>query len=140
MADMEGAGSMSNKALLNMVRDALEKLDGASRTVADIEAATPSDDAWGAAICVRSALANAVRELNAYRKSLEREEENRRRRFESVPILQALLRFSDGTTRRVAVSKPTGAIDEPYVGEMFHAALVRQGRSRLARRLSHPRR
>ena len=25
------------------------------------------------------------------------------------------------------VSKPTDAIDEPYIGEMFHAALVKQG-------------
>lgn len=53
--------------------------------------------------------------------------EERRRRFDAVPVLQALLRFKDGATRRVAVSKPTDEIDEPHIGEMFHAALVKQG-------------
>ena len=53
--------------------------------------------------------------------------EERRRRFDSVPVLQASLRFADGTTRRVAVSKPTDEIEEPHIGEMFHAALVKQG-------------
>ena len=51
----------------------------------------------------------------------------RRARFDAAPVLQATLRFRDGTTRRVAVSKPTDEIDEPHIGEMFHAALVRQG-------------
>ena len=53
--------------------------------------------------------------------------EERRRRFDAVPVLQALLRFKDGTTRKVAVSKPSGEIEEPYIGEMFHDALVKQG-------------
>ena len=53
--------------------------------------------------------------------------EERRRRFDAVPVLQALLRFKDGTTRKVAVSKPSGEIEEPYIGEMFHYALVKQG-------------
>lgn len=51
----------------------------------------------------------------------------RRARFAAVPVLQAKLAFADGTERRVAVSKPTDDIDEPYIGEMFYAALVRQG-------------
>lgn len=51
----------------------------------------------------------------------------RRARFDAVPVLQAELRFRDGKTRRVAVSKPTDEIDEPHIGEMFHAALVKQG-------------
>ena len=58
---------------------------------------------------------------------IDRRIAERRARFDAVPVLQALLRFKDGTTRRVAVSKPTDEIDEPYIGEMFHAALVRQG-------------
>ena len=58
---------------------------------------------------------------------LTRKAEERRKRFDAVPILQAMLRFADGTTRRVAVSKPTDAIEEPYIGEMFHMALKKQG-------------
>ena len=58
---------------------------------------------------------------------LRREHGERRRRFDSVPVLQAALRFRDGSIRRVAVSKPTDGIDEPHIGELFHAALVRQG-------------
>jgi len=58
---------------------------------------------------------------------LTRRIEERRKRFDSVPVLQAMLRFKDGSTRRVAVSKPTDSIDEPYIGEMFHAALIKQG-------------
>lgn len=58
---------------------------------------------------------------------LTRKIEERRARFDAVPVLQATLRFRDGTTRRVAVSRPTDEIDEPHIGEMFHAALVRQG-------------
>lgn len=58
---------------------------------------------------------------------LAKEAEERRRRFDAVPVLQALLRFKDGSTRRVAVSKPTDEIDEPYIGEMFYAALARRG-------------
>ena len=58
---------------------------------------------------------------------LTRKIEERRKRFDSVPVLQAMLRFKDGSTRRVAVSKPTDAIEEPYIGEMFHVALQKQG-------------
>ena len=58
---------------------------------------------------------------------LTRKVEERRKRFDSVPVLQAMLRFKDGSTRRVAVSKPTDATEEPYIGEMFHVALQKQG-------------
>lgn len=58
---------------------------------------------------------------------IDRRIKERRARFDAVPVLQAELRFKDGKTRRVAVSKPTDEIDEPHIGEMFHAALVKQG-------------
>ena len=58
---------------------------------------------------------------------IDRRIRERRARFDSVPVLQALLRFKDGATRKVAVSKPSGEIEEPYIGEMFYDALVRQG-------------
>jgi len=58
---------------------------------------------------------------------IDRRIAERRARFDAAPVLQATLRFRDGTTRRVAVSKPTDEIDEPHIGEMFHAALVKQG-------------
>ena len=118
---------MSYKARLNMVRDALRLLADASRKTQEIEAATPPDEVWSESIYIRTSLASATRGLESLRQSLEREEEKRRKRFDFAPILQALLRFKDGSTRRVAVSKPTDAIDEPYVGEKFYAALVRQG-------------
>jgi hypothetical protein len=38
-----------------------------------------------------------------------------------------MMLFKDGSTRRVAVSKPTDTIEEPHIGEMFHAALVKKG-------------
>lgn len=66
-------------------------------------------------------------ELTRTAEELTRKIEERRKRFDSVPVLQAMFRFKDGSTRRVAVSKPTDAIDEPYIGEMFYAALVKQG-------------
>lgn len=59
--------------------------------------------------------------------ALRAEDAARRSRFDAVPVLQAALRFRDGSTRRVAVSKPADGIGEPFVGEMFYAALVRQG-------------
>lgn len=58
---------------------------------------------------------------------IDRRMKERRARFDATPVLQATLRFRDGTTRRVAVSKPTDEIDEPHIGEMFYGALVRQG-------------
>ena len=58
---------------------------------------------------------------------IDRRIRERRARFDAVPVLQALLRFKDGTTRRVAVSRPTDEIDEPHIGEMFYAALAKQG-------------
>lgn len=71
--------------------------------------------------------ASLMTELTRTAEELTRKIEERRKRFDSVPVLQAKLRFKDGSTRRVAVSKPTDAMDEPYIGEMFHAALVKQG-------------
>ena len=70
---------------------------------------------------------DAESRLNERLEAVRRRDEERRRRFDAVPVLQAALRFRDGSTRRVAVSKPTDEIDDPFVGEMFHAALVRQG-------------
>jgi hypothetical protein len=70
--------------------------------------------------------ASLMTELTRTAEELTRKIEERRKRFDSVPVLQAMLRFKDGSTRRVAVSKPTDSIDEPYIGEMFHAALVKQ--------------
>lgn len=58
---------------------------------------------------------------------IDRRIRERRARFDAAPVLQATLRFRDGTTRRVVVSKPTDEIDEPHIGEMFHAALQKQG-------------
>lgn len=58
---------------------------------------------------------------------IDRRIAERRARFDAAPVLQATLRFRDGTTRRVAVSRPTDEIDEPHIGKMFHAALVKQG-------------
>lgn len=67
------------------------------------------------------------RRLDERLEAVRHKAEERRRRFDAVPVLQAALRFRDGTTRRVVVSKPTDEIAEPFVGEMFHAALVKQG-------------
>jgi len=66
-------------------------------------------------------------ELTRTAEELDRKIEERRKRFDSVPVLQALLRFADGTTRKVAVSKPTNEIEEPYIGEMFYTALKAKG-------------
>lgn len=70
---------------------------------------------------------DAERRLDEQLEAVRRKDEERRRRFDAVPVLQAALRFRDGTTRRVVVSKATDEIAEPFVGEMFHAALVKQG-------------
>ena len=66
-------------------------------------------------------------ELTRTAEELTRRIDERKRRFDAVPILQAMMLFKDGSTRRVAVSKPTDTIEEPHIGEMFHAALVKQG-------------
>jgi len=66
-------------------------------------------------------------ELTHTAEELTRRIDERKRRFDAVPILQAMLRFKDGSTRRIAVMKPTDAIDEPYIGEMFYDALMKQG-------------
>jgi len=121
------AAHVNSKIRLNMVRDALSLLADASRKIQEIEAATPPDEVWSQTITVRSSLHTATGVLERYRQVLQRQEDERRKRFDSVPVLQAMLRFKDGSTRRVAVSKPTDAIDEPHIGEMFYAALERQG-------------
>lgn len=61
--------------------------------------------------------------LTRTEEELSRKVEERRRRFDAVLILQATLRIRDGTTRRVAVSKPTDEIGYPHIGELFYAAL-----------------
>lgn len=66
-------------------------------------------------------------ELTHTAEQLDRMAKERRKRFEAIAVLQATLRFKDGSTRRVAVSKPTDEIDEPFIGEMFYDALTRQG-------------
>lgn len=118
---------MSNKIRMNMVRDALRLLADASRKVEEIESAAPPDEVWSESIYTHTSLASAKKGLESLRQSLERKEEERRKRFDSIPVLQAMLRFKDGSTRRVAVSKPTDEIDEPHIGEMFYAALQKQG-------------
>lgn len=75
----------------------------------------------------RNGLEAFIKEIDAQIDGLRRKTEERRKRFEAIPVLQAALRFKDGSTRRVAVSKPTDAIDEPHIGEMFYNALTRQG-------------
>ena len=70
---------------------------------------------------------DSERRIDEQLEAVQRKIEERRKRFDSVPVLQAMLRFKDGSTRRVAVSKPTDEIEEPYIGEMFHAALQKQG-------------
>ena len=120
---LEGVGSMSIlNVQLDDMRNALRLLkDSAGRYGSFVRSG--GEESPGAMQCY------AVIE-NALQKSidaLQRKEEERRRRFDAVPVLQAMLRFKDGSTRRVAVSKPTDAISEPHIGEMFHAALVRQG-------------
>ena len=57
----------------------------------------------------------------------KRQYAERLRRFDAIPVLQATFCFSDGSTRRIAVSKPTDEIEEPYIGETFYDALKKQG-------------
>ena len=114
---------MNMREQLETVRDAYDhamraqELYNAYRKVADANGtATPE-----------LPFASILAAITHTAEDIDRRIAERRARFDAVPVLQALLRFKDGTTRRVAVSKPTDEIDEPYIGEMFHAALVRQG-------------
>ena len=106
---------MSMKEQLERVREAYDRTVEAQRLW---RAAELPDTPQFAAL-----LAEIVRQAE----DIDRRIRERRARFDAVPVLQAELRFRDGKTRRVAVSKPTDEIDEPYIGEMFHAALVKQG-------------
>lgn len=106
---------MSMKEQLERVREAYDRTVEAQRLW---RAAELPDTPQFAAL-----LAEIVRQAE----DIDRRIRERRARFDAVPVLQAELRFRDGATRRVAVSKPTDEIDEPHIGEMFHAALVKQG-------------
>lgn len=106
---------MSMKEQLERVREAYDRTAEAQRLWRTAE--LPDTPQFSAL------LAEIVRQAE----DIDRRIRERRARFDAVPVLQALLRFKDGTTRRVAVSKPTDEIDEPHIGEMFHNALVKQG-------------
>ena len=60
-------------------------------------------------------------------RALRAEADARRRRFDAVAVLQARLKFANGTTKRFVVAKPDDKIAEPHIGEMFHVALQKQG-------------
>ena len=115
---------MNMKQQLELVRDCYDKVASAQklwndyrRVAGESGTATPElpQLKWLLGMFTRTA------------EMLDRKIEERRKRFDSVPVLQALLRFADGTTRKVAVSKPTDEIEEPYIGEMFYTALKAQG-------------
>jgi hypothetical protein len=106
--------------MIKTMRDALAHLAEASRHVALL-------DGWEQAGRVGSFIASATNELKAKADEMQREEDERMRRFNAVPILQATLRFRDGKTRRVVVSMPNDRIEEPYIAESFHSALIKQG-------------
>lgn len=114
---------MTNKEQLELVRACYDKVSSAMsdwqnyRRVAGVDGtATPE-----------MPFAPLLVALTHTAEDIDRRIRERRARFDAVPVLQAELRFRDGKTRRVAVSKPTDEIDEPHIGEMFHAALVKQG-------------
>ena len=60
--------------LLKLICDALARLDDASRILAAINQSVPPGEVWGAAVCIRSSLATAIRDFNAYRRAFERME------------------------------------------------------------------
>ena len=114
---------MTNKEQLELVRACYDKVSSAMsdwqiyRKAAGVDGtATPE-----------MPFAPLLVALTHTAEDIDRRIRERRARFDAVPVLQAELRFRDGKTRRVAVSKPTDEIDEPHIGEMFHAALVKQG-------------
>ena len=125
---LEGMGGVMNTSTistqLELVRECYHRVSSAHnfwtayrRAAGDCGTATPELPQF----------ASLLTDLTRTAEELDRKIAERRKRFDAVPILQALLRFKDGTTRKVAVSKPTGEIEEPFIGEMFHAALVKQG-------------
>ena len=115
---------MNMKQQLELVRDCYDKVASAQKLWNDYRRAAGKS---GTAMPELPQFVTLMTELTRTAEMLDRKIEERRKRFDSVPVLQALLRFADGTTRKVAVSKPTGEIEEPFIGEMFHAALVKQG-------------
>ena len=77
---------------------------------------------------VTEALLYACFKVEKHLEEVEKLASEHQHRFDKIPVLQANLLFEDGSTRRVAVAKPAGGeIDEPFIGEMFYAALQKQG-------------
>jgi len=54
--------------------------------------------------------------------NLSRKAEERRRKFENTPVLQAVIAY-DGKTRTIPVSVPNGRIDDPFITERFYRAI-----------------
>lgn len=114
---------MTNKEQLELVRACYDKVASA---MADWQTYRRAAGVDGTAT-PEMPFAPLLVALTHTAEDIDRRIRERRARFDTVPVLQALLQFKDGTTRKVAVSKPSGNIEEPYIGEMFHAALVKQG-------------
>lgn len=115
---------MSMKAQLELVRECYDKVASAQSCY---NAYRLSAGESGETTSERPEFVALLTALTRTAEDIDRRDRERRMRFNAVPVLQAALRFKDGSVRRVAVSKPTGEIDEPHIGEMFHAALVSQG-------------
>jgi len=114
---------MTNKEQLELVRQCYDKVASA---MSDWQNYRKAAGAGGTAT-PEMPFTPLLVALTHTAEDIDRRIAERRARFDAVPVLQAELRFRDGRTRRVAVSKPTDEIDEPHIGEMFHAALVKQG-------------
>lgn len=115
---------MQLKKQLELVRDCYDKVASAQNAWTAYRRAAGEG---GTATPELPQFVALLTDLTRTAESLDRKIEERRKRFDSVPVLQALLRFADGTTRKVAVSKPTDEIEEPYIGEMFYTALKTKG-------------
>lgn len=110
--------------LLELVRECYQKVASAQTDWNNYRRAAGQD---GTATPELPQFVSLMTELTHTAEQLDRMAKERRKRFEAIAVLQASLRFKDGSTRRVAVSKPTDEIDEPFIGEMFYDALTRQG-------------
>lgn len=115
---------MQLKKQLELVRDCYDKVASAQNAWTAYRRAAGEG---GTATPELPQFVALLTDLTRTAESLDRKIEERRKRFDSVPVLQALLRFADGTTRKVAVSKPTDEIEEPYIGELFYTALKMKG-------------
>lgn len=127
---LEGVGGMNTLTrLIQMVEKTVEQAqDAQSVWEAFVDAAqTEYPQIASGAKDGADHLAAFLRRAHPLLDQLKDMDEMRRARFADVPILQAKLSFADGTERRVAVSKPTDTIEEPHIGEMFYAALKKQG-------------